>query len=283
MTSAMASGPGDDAQAGQSFASASDLVLGYGSTIAVTASSFEIPHRQVTAIIGPNGSGKSTLLNALAGVAAPRAGRLTVLGEEPRDAWRRVAYVMQSLSFPEGTPITVREVVAMGLYPKLGWFRRPGAEDRERVQRAMERLSVTDLARRHLGELSGGQRQRVYVAQGVAQRHEALLLDEPLTGLDLVSARVIDEIIHSERERGHAVVLTTHDLDEARAADWVILMSGRVVAAGPPAVVLTRENLVEAYGLGSLHGGDGAFFDDPHAEVDAEGHDHSRHVHPHEP
>ena len=85
-----------------------------------------------------------------------------------------------------------REDVAIGLYPKLGWVRRPGAEDRERVQRAMERLSVTDLARRHLGELSGGQRQRVYVAQGVAQRHEALLLDEPLTGLDLVSARVIE-------------------------------------------------------------------------------------------
>ena len=133
-----------------------------------------------------------------------------------------------------------REAVAMGLYPKLGWFGRPSAEDRSRVARAMERLKVTDLADRHLDELSGGQRQRVFVAQGMAQPHEALLLDEPLTGLDILSARTIDEIIHTERDRGHAVVLTTHDLDEARAADWVILMSGHVVAYGPPAEVLTR-------------------------------------------
>ena len=262
-------------------ASASDLVLGNGSTIAVTASTFEIPHRQVTAIIGPNGSGKSTLLNALAGVAEVRSGSLTVLGSPASASGRKVSYVMQSLAFPEGTPITVREVVAMGLYPKLGWFRRPSADDRARVTRAMDRLKVTDLAHRHLNELSGGQRQRVYVAQGLTQPHEAILLDEPLTGLDILSARTIDEIIHTERERGHAVVLTTHDLEEARAADWVILMSGRVVAAGPPAEVLTRANLVEAYGLGSLHDNEGAFLDDPHAEHGDKTHDHSRHAHPH--
>lgn len=263
------------------FASASDLVLGYGTNVAVAASSFEIPHRVVTAIIGPNGSGKSTLLNALAGVAEPRAGSLSVLGESPAVAHRRVSYVMQSLAFPEGTPITAREVVAMGLYPKLGWFGRPSAADRARVRQSMERLDITGLARRHLDELSGGQRQRVYVAQGLTQPHEAVLLDEPLTGLDLVSARVIDEIIHSERGHGHAVVLTTHDLDEARAADWVILMSGRVVAAGPPEDVLTRDNLVAAYGLGSLHDTDGAFVDDPHADGHPD-HEHSRHAHPHD-
>lgn len=262
-------------------ASASGLVLGYGSTVALAASTFDIPHRVVTAIIGPNGSGKSTLLNALAGIAQPRAGTLEVLGGSPAEAHRRVSYVMQSLAFPEGTPITVREVVAMGLYPRLGWFKRPTAADRARVARSMERVAVTDLARRHLGELSGGQRQRVYVAQGITQHHEALLLDEPLTGLDLVSAKVIDDIIHSERDHGHAVVLTTHDLDEARAADWVILMGGRVIAAGRPDEVLTRANLVAAYGLGTLHDTDGAFFDDPHAGHDHD-HEHSRHAHPHD-
>lgn len=262
------------------FASASDLVLSYGSHVAVSASSFEIPHRVVTAIIGPNGSGKSTLLHALAGVTEPTSGRLTVLDADPSEAYRRVSYVMQSLAFPEGTPITVREVVSMGLYPKLGWFKRPSASDRQRVARSMERLKVTNLAKRHLGELSGGQRQRVYVAQGLTQPHEALLLDEPLTGLDLLSAKVIDEIIHSERDHHHAVILTTHDLDEAWAADWVILMSGRVVAAGPPAEVLTRANLVTAYELGSLHDSEGIFLDDHHREEPV--HDHSRHAHPHD-
>ncbi|MFP5415929.1 MAG: metal ABC transporter ATP-binding protein [Actinomycetes bacterium] len=260
-------------------ATASGLTLGYGNRVALAASDFTVPHHAVTAIIGPNGSGKSTLLNALAGILDPMAGTLHVLGGTPG---RRglTSYVMQSLAFPSGTPITVREAVAMGLYPKLGWFGRPTAEDRDRVQRAMERLRITDLAKRHLDELSGGQRQRVYVAQGITQQHEALLLDEPLTGLDLVSARTIDEIIHSERERGHAVVLTTHDLDEARAADWVVITSGRVIAAGPPGEVCTRRNLEVAYGLGALHQPSEQFLDDPHAEDDP-AHEHTRHQHPH--
>ncbi len=262
-------------------AEASGLVLGYGAEVALAASSFTIPHGQVTAIIGPNGSGKSTLLNALAGIIALQSGTLSVLGSPPGRGG--VAYVMQSLAFPQGTPITVAEAVTMGLYPTLGWFRRPSPADKERVRRAMERLSVADLARRHLDELSGGQRQRVYVAQGITQHHEALLLDEPLTGLDLVSARTIDGIVHSERQRGHAVVLTTHDLDEARAADWVVLVSGRVLAAGPPASVLTRANLEAAYGLGSLHDHLDTFLDDPHSH-DGDGparRDSSRLRHPH--
>ena len=259
---------------------ASDVVLGYERNIAVKPSSFTIPHRKVTTIIGPNGSGKSTILNAIAGVIEPLSGEITVFGRKPGGRNSEVAYVMQSLAFPEGTPITVREAVAMGLYPKIGWFGRPSADDRNRVKLAMERLKVTDLAHRHLNELSGGQRQRVYAAQGMTQPHEALLLDEPLTGLDMVSARTIDEIIHTERDRGHAVVLTTHDLDEARASDWVILMSGHVVAYGPPEEVLTRHNLETAYGLGSLHAAESAFIDDPHLDVE-HGHEHGRHLHPH--
>lgn len=267
-------------------ARATGLVLGYGnqSSAAVESSTFTIPHQAVTAIIGPNGSGKSTVLNALAGVLTPLGGALTVLGASAQARPPRTSYVMQSLAFPLGTPITVREAVTMGLWAKLGWFRRATREDKARVQSAMERLSVTDLADRHLDELSGGQRQRVYVAQGIAQPHEALLLDEPLTGLDITSARTIDEIIHSERERGHAVVLTTHDLDEARAADWVILMNGQCLAYGPPEMVLTPANLADAYGLGALHErAETPFLDDPHDDGNGPPHEHGRHQHPHDP
>lgn len=240
-----------------------DLVLGYHNVVAVRESSFTIPHRGVTAIIGPNGSGKTTLLHALAGIIEPTSGVLTVLGQTTHQAWRHLSYVMQSPNTPEGMPITVREVVTMGLYPQLGWFARPSRADRARVQEAMERVDITDLARRHLDELSGGQRQRVYVAQGITQKHQALLLDEPLTGLDMVSARTIDEIIHTERDHGHSVVLTTHDLDEARAADHVLLMNGALVAAGPPSEVLTKAHLATAYGLGYLHDPGEEFLDDP--------------------
>jgi len=249
---------------GEWLVKAENIEIGYDTMIAVGRSSFSIPAGGVTAIIGPNGSGKSTLLHAIAGIRPLRSGRLEVLGGPPDEAWRQCAYVMQTVAFPLGTPITVREVVGMGRYPSLGWFGRFRKEDRERVRAAMERLDITDLGARHLDELSGGQRQRVYVAQALAQDHEALLLDEPLTGLDIVSARMIDDIIHSEQAVGHSVILTTHDLDEARAADHVILMSGRVVAAGDPEEVLTRRNLEDAYGLGALHDTDhDLFLDDP--------------------
>jgi manganese transport system ATP-binding protein len=249
---------------------ADDLGRGRRGNEAVASSAFELPTGAVTAVIGPNGSGKSTLLHALAGLLEPLAGSIEVLGTTPAQARPRLGYVLQSVTVPAGTPITVKEAVGMGRYPSLGLLRRRRSDDRDRVRRAMDLLDVADLAGRHLTELSGGQRQRVYVAQGLAQDHDALLMDEPLTGLDLVSARVIDEIVHTERERGHAVVLTTHDLEEARAAEHVVLMSGRVVASGPPAQVLTRQNLEVAYGLGALHEASGDFIDDP-----AEPHGHA--------
>jgi manganese transport system ATP-binding protein len=251
-------------------ATAEGLVLRYGDHVAVAASSFVIPARSVTAVIGPNGSGKSSVLHALAGLLDPSEGRLQVLGESPRRARTRVSYVLQSVTVPAGTPLTVDEAVGMGRYPRLGLWRRRSTEDRQRVRASMDRLDITDLAHRHLTELSGGQRQRVYVAQGIAQDHEMLLLDEPLTGLDLVSARTIDRLIHSERRYGCSVVLTTHDLGEARAADHVLLMNRRVLACGPPEEVLTEANLEVAYGLGALHGiagaihgVEGSFVDDP--------------------
>lgn len=249
--------------AGENLATGTELVLGYGQRAAVTASSFVMPLGGITAVIGPNGSGKSTLLHALVGLVPPKAGTLTVLGTEPASARRRISFVLQATTVPTGTPITVAEVVGMGRYSTLGMLGRRRSSDRARVRAALEQLEIADLEHRHLTELSGGQRQRVYVAQGIAQDHDVLLLDEPLTGLDLVSAKTIDRIIHGERDQGRSVVLTTHDLDEARAADQVVLMSGRVVAFGRPEVVLTRHNLEAAYGLGALHGSDAEFLDDP--------------------
>lgn len=213
-------------------AEARGLELRRGTHLAVAASDLTLPAGRLVAVIGPNGSGKSTLLHALAGTLAPSAGTLTVRGESPERHARRTAFVMQTVEVPRGVPLTVRDVVTMGRYPSTGWFRRMRPADRAAVQAAMDRMGVADLAGRHLDELSGGQRQRAYVAQGIAQEHDVLLLDEPITGLDLVSARTIDHLLHEEPERGVSVVYTTHDLDEAAAADHVVLMAGRVVASG---------------------------------------------------
>lgn len=242
---------------------ARDLVLTYGSHVALRASTFEIPNSGTTAVIGPNGSGKSTLLSAFAGLVSVGSGSLEVLGETPTQARRRISYVLQATPVSPGLPITVQEAVELGRYPRVSLFRRFSQADHDAVRDAMEQMNITDLARRHLYELSGGQRQRVLVAQGIAQDHEVLLLDEPLTGLDVTSAKTIDRLIHGQRADGCAVVLTTHDLDEARASDWVILVSGEVVSYGPPERVCTKRNLEVAFGLGSLHEWEG-FLDDPH-------------------
>lgn len=238
-------------------------MLTYGAHVALRRSDFDIPLVGATAVIGPNGSGKSTLLSALVGLVPLASGSLAVLGGSPASARSRISYVLQSTPVSPGMPITVREAVTMGCYPQVGLFRPVGRRIRAAVDDAMARMNITDLADRHLYELSGGQRQRVLVAQGLAQPHEVLLLDEPLTGLDVVSAKTIDDLIHGDRSDGCSVVLTTHDLDEARAADWVVLVSGEVVACGPPEQVCTREHLEVAFGLGSLHAWEG-FLDDPH-------------------
>jgi len=252
---------------------ASDLVVAYGAHVAIDRSSFSIPTGTVTAVIGPNGSGKSTLLNAIAGLLSPSSGTIETPGVS---SVTDISYVLQTTKVNEALPISVKEVVSMGRYSSAGAYRWLAADDKAAVANAMKRMDITDIASRHLHDLSGGQRQRVFVAQGLAQDHEILLLDEPLTGIDLPTAQAIDNVIHDETTRGCSVIMTTHDLSEAQVADHVLLLSGRVIASGPPSAVLTRDNLVEAYGPSLLHVGEGGqvFLDDP-----AHSHIPGRHSH----
>lgn len=251
---------------------ATDVEFRYGRTVAIAQSSFTIPKGVVTTLIGPNGSGKSTLLNAIAGLATPTSGSLTVGGASSQ---AMIALVLQTTKVNEALPITVREVVSMGRYPSIGEFSRLSSGDRRRVDESMERMSISDLAGKHLSELSGGQRQRVFIAQGLAQDRDLLLLDEPLTGLDLPSAQAIDAVIHDEQQRGGTVIMSTHDLAEARVAGHVVLLANRVVASGAPDDVLTGTNLKAAYGAALLHvDGEQIFLDDPaHRPTE------NRHVH----
>jgi manganese transport system ATP-binding protein len=229
----------------------------------LSAASFTIPSGAVTALIGPNGAGKSTLLNALAGLLHPRAGSLDIPAARRRGG---VAYVLQATAVNEHLPLTVREAVTMGRYATAGAFRRLRSADRAAIDRAIDALDLGALANRPLHELSGGQRQRAFVAQGLAQDADLLLLDEPITGLDLVSRQHILEAITAERAAGRAIVASTHDLGDASAADHLLLLAGRVVASGRPDDVLTDTNLADAYGGHLLRvGGSTLILDDhPH-------------------
>lgn len=257
--------------------------VSYGPTVAVAASDFTIPADAVTALIGPNGSGKSSLLNAIAGLAG--SGQV-IIGGVPAPAVRhRIAYVLQTTKVNEAMPVTVREVVAMGRFTTLGVFGRSSHLDRAAIDDAMVRLRLDGIGDRHLDELSGGERQRVFVAQGLAQDHDVLLLDEPFTAVDLLSSQAIEEAIAEERGAGCSIVMSTHDLAVASAADHVILLAGRVVAEGPPAAALTTHSLAAAYGTKFMRLDDGRFFiDDPaHAPVPGR-HSHlERTIHPETP
>ena len=238
------------------------LTLAHGQHVALADASFTVPRGQSTAVIGPNGSGKSTLLHAIAGLIPPQAGTLTVLGgETPRR--EDIAYVPQHLHASQHLPISAREAVTMGRYALRGPWGRLTAEDRDAITEAMDRLDVARLARRQLGSLSGGERQRVLVAQALAQRSPLLLLDEPLTGLDLPSQDRIVEVINEERMAGNTVVASTHSLADAAGADHLLLLAGRIVAEGTPKEVLTEANLSAAYGEMVIRVGDqGLLLDD---------------------
>jgi ABC-type Mn2+/Zn2+ transport system ATPase subunit len=228
------------------------VVARRGQRVVIDDAAFTVPPSAVTAVIGPNGSGKSTLLYLIAGLLHPAAGsHLTVLDAPAGSQRDRVALVLQSTDVSARLPVTVREVVAMGRYARRGILgrSRPGERDvdRQAVDVAMTRLEVEPLASSQINELSGGQRQRVFVAQGLAQQADLLLLDEPVTGLDMVSRQRILEVARNEAERGVAVVMTTHDLNEAAEADHVLLLTGGKVVQGPPGDVLVPDVLREAY------------------------------------
>ena len=223
------------------------VALGYRRDEVLTCSDFTAPVGGVTALVGPNGSGKSTILNAIAGLIRPLRGTIEVLGTSPEAARSRVAYVFQTVQANERLPLTVLEAVAMGRYSSLGLVRRLRGEDRAAINHALDRMAIGDLRNRTLAELSGGQRQRVLVAQGLAQDAQMLLLDEPVTGLDTQARDLIAAVLTEECAAGRTVVVSTHELDDAAAADHVLLLAGRVVASGSPPAVLTEEHLSLAY------------------------------------
>ncbi len=259
-----------------------NLTVHRGTAAVLSIDALDVP-AGVTALVGPNGSGKSTLLHAIAGLL-PTSGELRVLGKSPAESRQSVAYVLQTQHVATQLPVTAREVVSLGRTPTIGPVRRLRRSDHDAIERALSRMELKGLAHRHLTELSGGQRQRVFIAQGLVQDAEVLLLDEPLAGLDLASAEQIGSAVATERAAGRTVIIATHDLDEAARADYVVLLAGHVVAAGAPPHVLTPANLRVAYAgrILDLDGGaialdDGAHHDH-HDLVDLDPH-HVEHRH----
>ena len=230
-----------------------DLVVRYRGRTALEVGELVLGPGRRLGVVGPNGAGKSTLLHALVGLVRVERGTVTVAGRAVAHARGRIAFLAQRQQVDLDHPAQVRDVVAMGRYPRRGPVGRLRRGDRERVEAAIARVGLTGFARRRIGELSGGQQQRAFLARALAQEADVLLLDEPYAGLDAVTVDVIDRVLAEAAAGGAAVVVVDHDLAGLRARyDRLLLLNRRVVADGPPAQVLTRTALAATYGPGAL-------------------------------
>ena len=228
------------------------LTVRYGDVLALQDATIRLDRGRVTGLIGLNGSGKSTLMKAVMGMVRPQSGAVDVLGRTPGRARREglVAYVPQAEDVDWTFPVTVRDVVTMGRYGRLGPLRRTRARDVAAVDVALERVGLGALAGRQVGELSGGQRKRVFLARCLAQDAAVLLLDEPFAGVDQRSEAGITTLLRDLVGEGRSVLVSTHDLQALPAlADDVVLLGTRVLASGRPVDVLQPHHLARALGL----------------------------------
>ena len=226
----------------------SGVSVRYGARLALEDLSLSVEAGRRVAVVGPNGAGKSTLFNLLAGVLTPDRGRVLIHGPRP-ERHVCIAYVTQSNQVDWNFPVSVRDVVMMGRVGEIGLLRQPSAADRQLVQDSLERMEMTHLAQRQIGELSGGQKQRMFIARALAQQADLMLLDEPLSGLDLNSQDKIFSLLDMLSAQQVTLLFATHDLNLARERfERILLLNRRLVAYGPPDQVLTSENLAAAYG-----------------------------------
>jgi manganese/iron transport system ATP-binding protein len=230
-----------------------DVSVAYDGTPALEGVHGEVQPGQTVALIGPNGAGKSTLIKAVLGLVPLTGGSIEVLGRSPVQARVDVAYVTQVDALDPDFPVSVLSVVLMGLYRRIGWFRRPSREHRQRARAALATVGLEARAEDRFGALSGGQRQRVLLARALVAEPRLLLLDEPFNGVDVVSQDRLLDALATARANGAAVVMSTHDLALAHlACDEICLLNRHQVGFGPPDATLTPDLLREAYGSRAL-------------------------------
>lgn len=225
------------------------LTVAYDRTPVLWSVDYQAPPGGLVAIVGPNGAGKSTFLKAVIGLVPRLTGHVRVFGQDARRQASRIAYVPQRSSVDWDFPTSALDVVTMGLYGRIGWLRPVRRRHRARALEALDRVGLADFADRQIGQLSGGQQQRVFIARAIAQDADIYMLDEPLAGVDAATETRIIDILRDLTGAGKTVLSVHHDLSTVRDYfSHVLLLNGRVVAAGRTADAFTDETLAEAYG-----------------------------------
>jgi len=226
-----------------------DLTVAYHSKPVLWDVDLSVPEGVLMAIVGPNGAGKSTLIKAALDLIPRAAGDVRFYGKAYAQARHLVGYVPQRGSVDWDFPTSVLDVVMMGLYGRLGWFKRPRQAQRDQALHALEQVGLVDFAARQISQLSGGQQQRTFLARALVQEAQLYFMDEPFAAVDAVTERAIVTVLQALRAQQKTVIVVHHDLQTVEDYfDWVTLLNVEVVASGITAAAYTEANLRRAYG-----------------------------------
>lgn len=226
-----------------------DLTVAYQRKPVIWDVDLNIPEGKLVGIVGPNGAGKSTLIKACLELVPKTSGAVRIYGRPYREQRSLIGYVPQRETVDWDFPVSALDVVAMGLYGKIGWFRRVGQKHKKLALEALDRVGIAHLAERQISQLSGGQQQRVFLARALAQDARLYFMDEPFAAVDAATEQAIVELLHELKNRGRTCLVVHHDLATVtKYFDWLVLLNMRVVAAGESKAIFTRENLQKTYG-----------------------------------
>ncbi|PSL43225.1 iron/zinc/copper transport system ATP-binding protein [Salsuginibacillus halophilus] len=226
----------------------SNISVSYHGETALDDVSFTAEPSQLIGIIGPNGAGKSTLIKTIMGMIGRNEGEVEVLGQPISKVRKRVAYVPQRRSIDLDFPVRVEDVVVMGSYAHLAWWKRPGKKDKEKALTCLEKVGMLDFSHRQIGELSGGQQQRVFIARALMQDSDVLFLDEPFAGIDVASESIIIDLLRDLRNQGKTLFVVHHDLSKVETYfDTIMLLNQRLLGFGAKDEVFQPELVSRAY------------------------------------
>lgn len=225
-----------------------NLHVSYQDTKALRNISLSVDKGKIVGIVGPNGAGKSTLIKAVLGLIPIDLGEIEIYGKSLNQMRKRVAYVPQRANIDWNFPIIVKKTVLLGIYPRLGVFKRPKRKHKEWAIECLRKVRMQEYAHRQIGELSGGEQQRVFMARALAQKADCYFLDEPFIGIDVTSEDIIINILRELRNEGKTIFVVHHDLTKVEGLfDDIILINKELVGCGPVNQIFTPKLVEEAY------------------------------------
>lgn len=228
-----------------------NMVVAYEIKPVLWGVNLEIPTGKLAAIVGPNGAGKTTLIKAMLGLIKPISGYVQFTnkdGIEIKNSNNLIGYVPQTESIDWDFPATVLDVVIMGRYGHLGWFKRPGKKEKEMALNTLEKVGMSSYANRQISELSGGQQQRVFLARALVQEADIYFMDEPFKGIDVQTEKTFINLLKELNASGKTVIVVHHDLNTVMDYfNWVTLVNIKIIANGPTKEIFNQENLRNTY------------------------------------